>query len=67
MVDSAKVAEFHEMGFEILNKPKNGRGAQVNIVKKMSYIWVKNVVVFINQRVLFPVSEARFKLSFFLT
>ena len=39
---------------------------QVNIVKKMSYIWVKNVVVFINQRAIFPVSEARFKLSLFL-
>ena len=38
---------------------------QVNIVKKMSYIWVKNVVVFINQRAIFPVSEARFKLSLF--
>ena len=34
--------------------------------KKMSYIWVKNVVVFINQRAIFPVSEARFKLSLFL-
>ena len=42
------------------------RQSQVNIVKKMSYIWVKNVVVFINQRAIFPVSEARFKLSLFL-
>ena len=40
--------------------------SQVNIVKKMLYIWVKNVVVFINQRAIFPVSEARFKLSLFL-
>ena len=32
----------------------------------MSYIWVKNVVVFFNQRAIFPVSEARFKLSLFL-
>ena len=46
--------------------PKGGGGTQVNIVKKMSYIWVKNVVVFINQRAIFPVSEARFKLSLFL-
>ena len=42
-------------------------GAQVNIVKKMSYIWVKIVVIFINQKAIFPVSETRFKLSFYLT